>query len=158
MAIVGNQFENGEGICGAVLSLRYYEDVLSLWVGPMEADASQRVRRKFVELLGLPESTRVDFKKHDESLRDSAVPASRATVLTSASGSSAGAADAAVGAVPDSAETLSGGRRTGGAEESVVAAAAGSASFSSSSAVAGGGGGGSGARRRPVEMRTEAFR
>jgi translation initiation factor 4E len=93
-AIIGDQFgEAGEEICGAVLSVRNGEDILSVW---MRADGGRVLRIRYVHatllvlivecrdgcadfhrihretmkrLLGFPPDTKVEWKSHDTSIQ-----------------------------------------------------------------------------------------
>ena len=66
LAMVGEQFEND--ICGAVLSVRYNEDIISLWNRHSnDHEALGRIREKMRQVLQLPlsVSTMMEYKQHD---------------------------------------------------------------------------------------------
>ncbi|KAF3926693.1 hypothetical protein ABW21_db0203515 [Orbilia brochopaga] len=68
LAIVGDQFgESGEDICGAVLSIRNAEDVLSIWTRVQNA-TTLKIRETIKRVLGCPPETVIIFKTHDESI------------------------------------------------------------------------------------------
>ena len=51
-ALIGEQFDPCSEVCGASISVRYQEDVISLWVRTAEnEDAVQRIRDKLKALL-----------------------------------------------------------------------------------------------------------
>lgn len=60
------------GICGAVLSVRYSEDILSLWNNDaqnekMKCDLSETFKR----VLCLPPHSLLEYKAHDTAMKDS---------------------------------------------------------------------------------------
>ncbi|EWC48488.1 hypothetical protein DRE_07750 [Drechslerella stenobrocha 248] len=68
LAIIGDQFgETGEDICGAVLSIRNAEDVLSIWTRVNNA-TTLKIRETIKRVLALPVETIILFKTHDESI------------------------------------------------------------------------------------------
>jgi len=69
LAIVGDQFgDAGEDLCGAVLSVRGNEDVLSVWTRTEDGSTCLKIKETVKRKLGLPAGTRVDFKSHASSL------------------------------------------------------------------------------------------
>merc|ERR1711974_454259 len=71
IGLVGGQYGIEDGICGAVVSLRYQEDIISVWNSDAaDRDACMRIRDITRKLLKLPEGTTVEYKRHDDSLRD----------------------------------------------------------------------------------------
>ncbi|KAG8529771.1 uncharacterized protein KY384_005252 [Bacidia gigantensis] len=72
LAVVGDQFaEAGEEVCGAVLSIRSGEDVLSVWTRidggrniKIRSDYSETIKR----LLAFPPDTAIVWKSHDDSI------------------------------------------------------------------------------------------
>ncbi|KAF3935295.1 hypothetical protein ABW19_dt0205717 [Dactylella cylindrospora] len=68
LAIIGDQFgESGEDLCGAVLSIRNAEDVLSVWTR-IETGANLKIRETIKRVLAFPPETVMIFKSHDESI------------------------------------------------------------------------------------------
>ncbi|KAJ6256653.1 Eukaryotic translation initiation factor [Drechslerella dactyloides] len=68
LAIIGDQFgESGEDICGAVLSIRNAEDVLSVWTRVNNA-TTLKIRETIKRVLNFPPETVIIFKTHDESI------------------------------------------------------------------------------------------
>ncbi|EOD07774.1 hypothetical protein EMIHUDRAFT_460036 [Emiliania huxleyi CCMP1516] len=70
LALMGGQFK-GDEICGAVLSVRYQEDLLSLW--NKSADSRRvcmQIRDTLRQVTGLPADATMEYKKHTDSMRD----------------------------------------------------------------------------------------
>ncbi|KAL8741225.1 MAG: hypothetical protein Q9190_006143 [Brigantiaea leucoxantha] len=68
LAIVGDQFaEAGEEVCGAVLSVRSGEDVLSIWTR-IDGGRNIKIRETVKRLLGFPPDTNIVWKSHDDSI------------------------------------------------------------------------------------------
>ncbi|KAL2207998.1 IF4E-domain-containing protein [Sarocladium strictum] len=68
MALIGDQFsEAGDDVCGAVLSMRNGEDILSIWTRT-DGGRVLKVREIMKHVLNFPPNTRVEFKSHDSSI------------------------------------------------------------------------------------------
>lgn len=64
------QFQVGNEICGAVVSVRYQEDQLSLWNRSSSDQASTaRIRDTLRRILNLTPGTNIDYKVHVDSLK-----------------------------------------------------------------------------------------
>jgi len=75
LAMLGEQFMVGEEICGAVVSVRFHEDILSIWNRSAgEQAVTQRIRDTFRRVLNLPPSTAIEYKAHNDSLKEHTVP------------------------------------------------------------------------------------
>ncbi|XP_077356304.1 eukaryotic translation initiation factor 4E family member 2 related sequence 1 [Festucalex cinctus] len=71
LAMVGEQFMVGEEICGAVVSIRFQEDFLSVWNRTSsDQPTTSRIRDTLRRVLNLPASTIMEYKTHNDSLRD----------------------------------------------------------------------------------------
>ncbi|CAA6667306.1 unnamed protein product [Spirodela intermedia] len=77
MALVGDQLDFGDNICGAVLSIRFNEDILSVWNRNASDHqylslhlAVMALRDAIKRQLKLPHSYLMEYKAHDASLRD----------------------------------------------------------------------------------------
>jgi translation initiation factor 4E len=71
LAMLGEQFMVGEEICGAVISVRYQEDILSLWNRTaLDQTTTSRIRDTLKRVLNLPPSTVMEYKTHTDSLKD----------------------------------------------------------------------------------------
>merc|ERR1712172_289824 len=70
MAMLGEQFMVGEEICGAVCSIRYQEDILSLWNRTAnDTGVTNRIRDTFRRVLNLPPGTTIEYKAHNDSIK-----------------------------------------------------------------------------------------
>ncbi|KAL8929489.1 MAG: hypothetical protein Q9208_001158 [Pyrenodesmia sp. 3 TL-2023] len=68
LAIVGDQFaEAGEEVCGAVLSVRSGEDVLSIWTR-IDGGRNIKIRETIKRVLAFPPDTNIVWKSHDDSI------------------------------------------------------------------------------------------
>lgn len=71
LGIIGEQFDVEGEICGAVISVRYQEDIISVWnKTATRTDVTLRIKETLKRILGLPSNTAMEYKKHDQSLRD----------------------------------------------------------------------------------------
>ncbi|KAG6977742.1 hypothetical protein JG688_00000052 [Phytophthora aleatoria] len=71
LAIIGEQFDVGNEICGAVISIRYNEDIISLWNRNADNnEACYRIRDTMRKMLNLPQFVALEYKRHDMSLND----------------------------------------------------------------------------------------
>ncbi|KAF9202468.1 Eukaryotic translation initiation factor 4E type 2 [Haplosporangium sp. Z 27] len=71
LAIIGDQFEVGSEICGIVLSIRGAEDILSIWNrSAHEGRINLKIRDTMKRVLNLPADTIMEYKTHNDALRD----------------------------------------------------------------------------------------
>lgn len=71
LAILGEQFMVGEEICGAVVSVRFQEDLISVWNKTCSNQAvTSRIKDTLKRILNLPPSTILEYKSHNDSLKD----------------------------------------------------------------------------------------
>jgi translation initiation factor 4E len=71
LAILGEQFMVGEEICGAVVSVRFQEDLISIWNKTCSNQAvTSRIKDTLKRILNLPPSTILEYKSHNDSLKD----------------------------------------------------------------------------------------
>jgi len=71
LAMLGEQFMVGEEICGAVVSIRFQEDILSIWNRTAcDQAVTNRIRDTFRRVLSLPTGTAIEYKAHNDSLKD----------------------------------------------------------------------------------------
>lgn len=70
LAMLGEQFMVGEEICGAVVSIRFAEDIISVW-NRMASDqaTTTRIRDTLRRVLNLPPNTILEYKNHTDSLK-----------------------------------------------------------------------------------------
>jgi hypothetical protein len=73
LALIGGQFggvPDGE-ICGAVLSVRYSEDILGVWNrNAANADVTDKIRDAIKKVLQIPPHAYMEYKPHQASLQD----------------------------------------------------------------------------------------
>ncbi|TAQ86441.1 hypothetical protein B7494_g5249 [Chlorociboria aeruginascens] len=68
-AILGDQFaEASEEVCGAVLSVRNGEDILSIWIRN-DGGRVLKIRETMKRVLSFPPDTKVEWKSHDASIQ-----------------------------------------------------------------------------------------
>lgn len=71
LAMLGEQFMVGEEICGAVISIRYQEDILALWNRTAyDQVTTSRIRDTLKRVLNLPPNTIMEYKTHNDSIKD----------------------------------------------------------------------------------------
>lgn len=72
LAIVGEQFAGvGNEICGVVISIRYQEDILSVWNRDAnDRDSKIKIYNTLQRVLSLPPNAVMEYKCHDASIRD----------------------------------------------------------------------------------------
>ena len=71
IAIIGEQFDVGHEICGAVVSVRNNEDIISVWNKNAEnTEAKNKIRDQMRRILKLPAFINVEYKKHQDSIVD----------------------------------------------------------------------------------------
>ena len=64
LAMLGEQFMVGEEICGAMVSVRFNEDILSLWHrNSNDEGVVNRIRDTFRRVLNLPPATIIEYQK-----------------------------------------------------------------------------------------------
>ncbi|KAK2593862.1 hypothetical protein QQS21_008439 [Conoideocrella luteorostrata] len=69
LSLIGDQFgDAGEEVCGAVLSMRNGEDILSIWTRTVGSRVL-KIREIMKHVLNFPQNTRVEFKTHDSSIQ-----------------------------------------------------------------------------------------
>lgn len=63
-------FKAGNEICGVVVSMRYQEDLLSIWNRTASDQiTTARIRDALKRLLNLPLTTTMEYKTHNDSLK-----------------------------------------------------------------------------------------
>lgn len=75
LAILGGQFRVGDEICGCVLSIRYQEDILSVW--NKSADSRRvcmQIRDTMRSVMSLPESATMECKQRCSKTRAASCP------------------------------------------------------------------------------------
>jgi len=73
LAMLGEQFMVGEEVCGAVVSVRFQEDILSIWNRTaLDPAVTARIRDTFKRVLNLPPTTLIEYKAHNDSIKEHA--------------------------------------------------------------------------------------
>ncbi|GBG79251.1 hypothetical protein CBR_g29302 [Chara braunii] len=71
MALVGDQLDAGDSVCGAVLSIRFGEDIISVWNrSSSDPQAVMTLKDSIKRHLRLPPQYVMEYKPHDASLKD----------------------------------------------------------------------------------------
>jgi len=71
LAMLGEQFMVGDEICGAVVSIRFQEDIISIWNrSSSDQQVTSRIRDTLRRVLHLPANTMMEYKTHNTSLKD----------------------------------------------------------------------------------------
>ncbi|KAB5575838.1 translation initiation factor eIF 4e-like domain-containing protein [Coniochaeta sp. 2T2.1] len=69
LAMIGDQFfEASDEVCGAVLSVRNGEDILSIWTRT-DGGRVLKIRETMKRILSFPPDTKVEWKSHDSSIQ-----------------------------------------------------------------------------------------
>ncbi|KAL1123110.1 hypothetical protein AAG570_002198, partial [Ranatra chinensis] len=70
LAMLGEQFMVGQEICGAVVSIRFQEDIICIWNKTASDQATTaRIRDTMRRVLNLPPNTILEYKTHNDSLK-----------------------------------------------------------------------------------------
>jgi translation initiation factor 4E len=71
MAIIGEQFDVGDEVCGAVVSVRNNEDIISVWNKNADnKEATNAIRDQMRKSLKLPPFIAIEYKKHLDAKAD----------------------------------------------------------------------------------------
>jgi len=71
LSIIGEQFGVGDEICGVVISIRFQEDIISIWnKTSTDRDAKMKIHERMKQILHSVPSLVMEYKGHNESLRD----------------------------------------------------------------------------------------
>ncbi|KNC73575.1 hypothetical protein SARC_13866, partial [Sphaeroforma arctica JP610] len=71
LAIIGDQFQVGQELCGAVVSVRFGEDIISVWNRTAnDKNTTYKIRDTIKQVLSLPPNVTMEYKCHDASIRD----------------------------------------------------------------------------------------
>ncbi|KAH6573277.1 hypothetical protein BASA61_003751 [Batrachochytrium salamandrivorans] len=71
LAIIGDQFDVGDEICGVVVSIRHSEDIISLWNKSAEDGRTNlRIRDTLKRVLSLPANCVMEYKAHKAAVAD----------------------------------------------------------------------------------------
>ncbi|PRP86703.1 hypothetical protein PROFUN_02852 [Planoprotostelium fungivorum] len=71
LAIIGEQFDVGEDLCGVIISIRYQEDIISIWNRDATDEGSrQRIHERMKRILYAIPNLSMDYKAHSASITD----------------------------------------------------------------------------------------
>jgi translation initiation factor 4E len=71
LAMLGEQFIVGDEICGAVISIRPTEDIISIWNKTAnDSQLTAKIRDTITRVMQLPQQTIMEYKEHDMSIKD----------------------------------------------------------------------------------------
>jgi len=71
LALIGDQFDEEDRVCGCVLSVRSQEDIISVWhQDEKDAVAKEHIRETIRRCLQLNPSTTLEYKTNNDSLHD----------------------------------------------------------------------------------------
>lgn len=72
LALIGCQFTGipANEVCGAVVSIRYSEDIVSIWNKTNDREITDRLRDGIKRILQLPTFVHMEYKPHETSLQD----------------------------------------------------------------------------------------
>ncbi|KAI8391098.1 translation initiation factor eIF 4e-like domain-containing protein [Radiomyces spectabilis] len=71
LAIIGEQFDVNDEICGLVLSIRSSEDIISVWnKTSSNGRINLKIRDTIKKVLNLPQDTIMEYKTHNDALKD----------------------------------------------------------------------------------------
>eukprot|EP01120_Amphizonella_sp_Union-15-10_P003216 TRINITY_DN1361_c0_g1_i1.p1 TRINITY_DN1361_c0_g1~~TRINITY_DN1361_c0_g1_i1.p1 ORF type:complete len:229 (+),score=41.77 TRINITY_DN1361_c0_g1_i1:560-1246(+) len=71
LAFIGEQFGVGDEICGVVVSIRYQEDIISVWNRDCDnTEAKKLIHETLKRIFNLPSSTILEYKAHDQAIKD----------------------------------------------------------------------------------------
>jgi translation initiation factor 4E len=72
LAFIGQQFaECADDVCGVVVSVRFQEDIISVWNKTAEdLEARRRLHDTIKRILGLAENVILEYKAHDQAMKD----------------------------------------------------------------------------------------
>ncbi|KAG5182224.1 putative eukaryotic initiation factor 4E [Tribonema minus] len=69
LAMIGEQFDVGNEICGAVMSVRYSEDVVYVWNRNADnREAADKIRDQIRRILKLPNFVQLEYRRHQDSM------------------------------------------------------------------------------------------
>jgi translation initiation factor 4E len=70
LACVGEQFPDGDEVCGVVVNVRPKQNRIALWTRTASNEAAQvSIGRQLKETFGLPESAKIGFLSHADAKR-----------------------------------------------------------------------------------------
>jgi translation initiation factor 4E len=95
LALAGGVFGDELGVVGAVVSIRYQEDFISFWNrNALDDEAKVRALQTIRNALNIPPSVAVDYKPHDQSIKNSSRSSSSAPATSTGDAAATSTAEA----------------------------------------------------------------
>lgn len=67
LGLIGEQFSAGDDICGAVVSVRKYQDRIAVWTKTSSnEDTQMSIGKELKEMLNLPDTKRIGYLVHED--------------------------------------------------------------------------------------------
>lgn len=71
LAMIGDEFGMGNEVCGAVVSIRFPEDIIAVWnMTAEDYEAVRNIRDVLRRCLNLPGQAVMEYKRHDSSMKE----------------------------------------------------------------------------------------
>lgn len=81
LACVGEQFDDGDEVCGVVVNVRPKQNRISMWTRTASNEAAQvAIGKQLKEIFGMPDTVRMGFLVHADAKRDDRKAKDRYTV------------------------------------------------------------------------------
>jgi translation initiation factor 4E len=81
LACIGEQFPDGDEVCGVVVNVRPKNNRISVWTRTASNEAAQvAIGKQLKEIFGMPETARLGFLAHSDAKRDDRKAKDRYTV------------------------------------------------------------------------------
>jgi len=72
LALIGDEFNLGDEICGVVLSTKFQEDILSFWTKTADdRELTYNIRETIKKVLGISSNGAMEYKQHQQALKHS---------------------------------------------------------------------------------------
>lgn len=81
LAMIGEQFEDGNEICGAVVSVRQRQDRIAIWTRTATNEETQiHIGKKMKEYLDVGDGVKIGYLVHEDAKQNDKRPKDRYTV------------------------------------------------------------------------------
>lgn len=71
LACIGEQFDDGDEVCGVVVNIRPKSNRISIWTKTASNEAAQvAIGKQLKEIFGIPDNVRMGFLAHSDAKRD----------------------------------------------------------------------------------------
>jgi len=72
LALIGDEFQLGDEMCGVVLSTKFQEDILSFWTKTADdRELTYSIRETIKRVLGIPANGALEYKQHQQAIKHS---------------------------------------------------------------------------------------